>query len=136
MHPKPITRGLVSIREHPWVLGQATGTLTHKTHHGPDSGEATTFPHIVFSTSHHGDYIRMALFPGTVPGWSLGTLDVHSSSPQTRIVTRSKPKLQLLSRAFQRHVALLEATSGRGRFLIFSGRESNFQFDSRPFFCP
>ncbi len=30
------------------MLGQATGTLDHKTHHGPDSGEATTFPHIIF----------------------------------------------------------------------------------------
>jgi hypothetical protein len=26
--------------------------------------------------------------------------------------------------------------SGTGRFLIFCGRESNYQFDSRPFFCP
>jgi len=49
MHQKPTTRGLVHISGHPWVLGQATGTLDHKTHHGPDSGEATTFPHIVFS---------------------------------------------------------------------------------------
>jgi len=65
LHPKPTTRGLVSIREHPWVLGQATSTLTHKTHHGPDSGEATTFPHIVFSTSHRGGYIQMAIFPKT-----------------------------------------------------------------------
>jgi hypothetical protein len=47
------------------VLGQATGTLDHKTHHGPDSGEATTFPHIVFSTPLRRDYIQMALFPGT-----------------------------------------------------------------------
>jgi len=28
LHPKPTTRGLVNIREHPWVLGQATGILT------------------------------------------------------------------------------------------------------------
>jgi len=65
--------------------------LDHKTHHGPDSGEATTFPHIVFSVPHFGDYIQMALFPGTpkleswncpeivlggVPGlWALITLD-------------------------------------------------------------
>ncbi len=28
------------------------------------------------------------------------------------------------------------ANVGRGRFLTFSGRESNCQFDSRPFFCP
>jgi hypothetical protein len=41
------------------------GTLTHKTHHGPDSGEATTFPHIVFSATPRGSYIQMALFPGT-----------------------------------------------------------------------
>jgi hypothetical protein len=47
------------------VLGQATGTLTHKTHHGPDSGEATTFPYIVFSAMLRGGFIQMALFPGT-----------------------------------------------------------------------
>jgi len=28
------------------------GNLDYLTHHGPDSGEATTFPHIVFSASH------------------------------------------------------------------------------------
>jgi hypothetical protein len=65
LHPKPTTRRLVHIREHLWVLGQAMGTLTHKTHHGPDSGEATTFPHIVFSTMLRRGYIQMALFPRT-----------------------------------------------------------------------
>jgi len=65
LHPKQTTKWLVHIREHPSVLGQATGTLTHKTHHGPDSGEVTTFPHIVFSAMLHGGYIQMALFPGT-----------------------------------------------------------------------
>jgi hypothetical protein len=47
------------------VLGQATGNWTHLTHHGPDSGEATTFPLIVFSAPLHRGYIEMALFPGT-----------------------------------------------------------------------
>jgi hypothetical protein len=47
------------------VWGQTTGTLDHKTHHSPDSGEATTFPHIVFSAPLHRDYIQMVLFPGT-----------------------------------------------------------------------
>ncbi len=77
LHPKPTTKGLINIREHPWVLGQATGTLTHKTHHGPDSGEATTFPHIVFSAAPRGSCIRMAHFLGTpelesrnCPGWN------------------------------------------------------------------
>jgi hypothetical protein len=55
----------VHIPGHPWVLGQATGTLDNETHHGPDSGEATTFPHIVFSVTPRWDYIQMALFPGT-----------------------------------------------------------------------
>jgi len=62
LHPKPTTRGLVHIPGHPWVLGQATGTLDHKTHHGPNSGEATTFPHIVFSATLHWSYIQMAFF--------------------------------------------------------------------------
>jgi hypothetical protein len=65
LHPKQTTKWLVYIREHPWVLGQATGTLDHKTHHGPDSREATTFPHIVFSAPHFEDYIQMAFFPAT-----------------------------------------------------------------------
>ncbi len=65
LHPKPTTKGLVSIREHPWVLGQTVGTLTHKTQHGPNSGEATTFPHIVYSAALHRGYIQMALFLGT-----------------------------------------------------------------------
>jgi len=87
---KPLT-WLVRILGHLWVLGQATSTLDHETHHSPDSGEATTFPHIVFSAPDFGDYIQMALFPGTpklesrncpeiilsgVPGlWELITLD-------------------------------------------------------------
>jgi hypothetical protein len=41
---------------------------TRKTHHGPDSGEATTFPHIVFSTPLHGGHIQMAFCLGT-PKW-------------------------------------------------------------------
>ncbi len=100
LHPKPTTRGLIHIREHPWVLGQATGTLTHKTHHGPDSGEATTFPHIVFSAMLRGGYIQMVLFLGTpklesrnCPGWSPVTLNAHNSRLQSLIATRSKPNL-------------------------------------------
>jgi len=33
-----------SIREHPWVLGQATGNLNYLTHHGPDSGGSHHLP--------------------------------------------------------------------------------------------
>jgi hypothetical protein len=65
LHPRTNHKRVSSHSGHPWVLGQATGTLTHKTHHGPDSGEATTFPHIVFSATLRWGYIQMALFPGT-----------------------------------------------------------------------
>jgi hypothetical protein len=50
---------------HLWVLGQATGTLDHETHHGPDLGEATTFPPYSILCATFRDYIQMALFPGT-----------------------------------------------------------------------
>ncbi len=81
------------------MLGQATGNWTHLTHHGPDSGEATTFPVIVFSAPLHRGYIEVALFPGTpklesrncpeiVPGgvlglWELITPDCKVGSRQS-----------------------------------------------------
>jgi hypothetical protein len=52
--------------EHLWCWDEPQATRTHKTHHGPDLGEATTFPFIVFSATLRGDYIQMALFPGTL----------------------------------------------------------------------
>jgi hypothetical protein len=104
LHPKHTTKWLVHIPGHPWVLRQATGTLDHKIHHGLDSGEATTFSHIVVSATLRGGYIQMALFPGTpklesrncpetVPGWSLETLGAHNSRLRSLIAMRSKPKL-------------------------------------------
>jgi hypothetical protein len=65
LHPKQTTKWLVYIREHLWVLGQATGTLDHKTHHGPDLRGATTILPIVFSVPLRRTCTRMALFPGT-----------------------------------------------------------------------
>ncbi len=65
LHQNKPPTWLVHIPGHPWVLGQATSTLTHKTHHGPDSGEVTTFPHILFSVALCRGYIQMVLFPGT-----------------------------------------------------------------------
>jgi hypothetical protein len=75
---KPTTRGLVRNWEHPWVLGQATGIWTHLTHHGLDLGEATTFPHIVYSTALRRGYIQMALFPGTPKEESWNCLGLES----------------------------------------------------------
>jgi hypothetical protein len=41
------------------------GTSDHKTHHGPDSGDATTIPHIVYSVTLRRTHIQMAQIPGT-----------------------------------------------------------------------
>jgi hypothetical protein len=41
---------------------------THKTHHGPDLGEATTFPFIVYFVPLHEAYIQMTFCPET-PKW-------------------------------------------------------------------
>jgi hypothetical protein len=41
-------------------------TWTHKTHHGPDLGEATTFPLIVLSVLGHGAYTQMSLYRSKV----------------------------------------------------------------------
>jgi hypothetical protein len=62
---KLTTKWLIHILEH---LGARTshGQLwTHKTHHGLDSGEANTFPHIVFYAPLDDTCIQMAFCPGT-----------------------------------------------------------------------
>jgi len=69
-------------------------------------------------------------------GWNPGTLGAHNFRLQILIATRSKPNLEPSSRSFQWRIAVSIRRLGRGRFPTFSGRESNCQFDSRPFFCP
>jgi hypothetical protein len=73
---------------------------THKTHHGPNSREATTFPHIVLSMPLHGSHTRMAFCPGTpkeesrnCQGWTLTTLRDYNSLLRPWIGTRSEAKL-------------------------------------------
>jgi hypothetical protein len=43
-------------------------TWTHKTHHGPDLGEATTFSLIIYFVPIHEAHIQMTFCPGT-PKW-------------------------------------------------------------------
>jgi hypothetical protein len=62
---KPTTKWLVHILEHLGVRTSHEQFWTHKTHHGSDLREATTFPHIIFSTPLHGTCIQMAFCPGT-----------------------------------------------------------------------
>ncbi len=66
----------------------------------------------------------------------LATLRAHNFFCRPLIAMSSKAKLQPSSRTFQRYVARFLHARESGRFLTFSGRESNCQFDSRPFFWP
>jgi hypothetical protein len=54
------TSWLVHLRNHSWCWDKPRATRTHLTHHGLDSGEATTFPHIVLYALLHRTHIRMA----------------------------------------------------------------------------
>jgi hypothetical protein len=62
---KPTTSWLIHILEHLGARTSHEWPWTHKIHHGPDSGEATTFPHIVFSVPLHDTCIQMAFYPET-----------------------------------------------------------------------
>jgi hypothetical protein len=112
-------------------------TWTHKTHHGPDLGEATTFPIIVFSMPLHGATSKWHFVPGLPSGSpeipTVGvpaTLGPHNFSCRPPIVMKSKAKLYPLLRDFQQYAACHLHTRKSGQFPTFSGRESNCQFDS------
>ncbi len=117
-------------------------TRTHKTHHGPNLGEAITFPLILYFVPDHKISTQMSFYPGT-PKWSfeiltirtLATLGAHNFVCKPPIEMRSKAKLQA-SKAFQRYVTRHLHVRKSRRFLTFSGSESNYQFDSWPFFWP
>jgi hypothetical protein len=100
---KPLT-WLVHILGHPWVLGQATGTLDHETHHGSDSGVSRHLtpysilydilrhprPNVTFSRD---SWVGVPKLSRNSLGWSPGTLGAHNSWLRSLIATRSKPNL-------------------------------------------
>jgi hypothetical protein len=95
---------LVHIPGHPWVLGQATGTLDHETHHGPDSGVShhlTPYsilcdsprhprPNVTFSRDSR---VGVPKLSRNCLGLSPGTLGAHNSRLQSLIATRSESNL-------------------------------------------
>ncbi len=116
LHPQTNHKRVSSHSGHPWVLGKATATLTHKTHHGPNSGEATTFPHIVFSATLRGGYIQMALFPETPKLESrncLETVPDALSSPGVNPLEGS-PKYSCGKLGLERRSRLPTLERGRG----------------------
>ncbi len=116
-------------------------TRTHKIHHGPNLGEATTFPLILFYVISHVGYIQMSFFRDSqVESLEIlkigtpATLKAHNFLCKHSIEVRSKTKLYLSFKSFKRYVACHLHAHISSRFLIFSGWKSNWHFDSRPFF--
>ncbi len=75
---KPTTSWLIHLQKHFWCWDKSRATRTHLTHHGLDSGEATTFPHILFSTLFHRTCIQMAFILGTPKEESRNCLGLDS----------------------------------------------------------
>ncbi len=73
-------------------------TRTHKIHNGPDLGEATTFPLIVFFVPGHRACNQMSFCPGTLTPKILEigtptTLEAHNFLCRPLIEVRFKEKL-------------------------------------------
>ncbi|CAN5965757.1 unnamed protein product [Sphagnum jensenii] len=101
LHQNKPPTWLVHIPGHPWVLGQATGTSDHKTHHGPDSG--VCHHHTPYSilcdapwglhpngTNSRDSQNGVPKLSRNRPGWSPGTLGGHNSRLQDRIAMSLK----------------------------------------------
>jgi hypothetical protein len=109
-------------------------TRTHKINHNMDLGEATTFPLIVFFVPNHMACTQMSFCIEILKIETLMTLKAHNFMCRTSIKMRSEAKLYPSSRAFQWYVVCHLHLRKSRRFLTFSVRDSNWQFDSWPFF--
>jgi hypothetical protein len=128
------------------VLGPATGNTDTQDSPRPGLGGSHHFPpYSILCDSPRDPHPNGFSLPGLPRGspeippcGTPETLKPHNSASRPRIEVRSKAKLYLSSRAFQRYVALRLQPSISGRFPTFSGWESKLadsrEFDSRPFF--
>ncbi len=109
-------------------------TWIHKPHHGPDLGEATTIPLIVFSMFGHMTNTQMSFCLVTCNGESrkFQNWDSHNFGRPITFVckplieVRSKEKLQPLSIFFQRYVARHLHTRKSRRFPTLMLRSPSF----------
>jgi hypothetical protein len=118
-------------------------TRIHKTHHGSNLGETTTFPLIIYFVHGHGISTQMSFCPETLKwespnsqSWDSLTLGTHNFVCKPLIEMRFQTKLQPSLIAFQWYVTHHQHIRKSGRLLTFSGWGSNWQFDSQPFFWP
>jgi hypothetical protein len=76
----------------------------------------------------------MSFCPETPEIGTPTTLEARNFLCKPPIEVRFEEKLKPSLRDFERYVTRHLHVSKSGRFLTFSDRESNWQFDSRPFF--
>jgi hypothetical protein len=126
------------------VLGRATNNLDTQDSPWPGlRGSHHLPPYSILCATPWGPHPNDHFVPG-LPSGSLeipsagtpATLRAHNFLCRPPIVMQSKAKLYPSLRVFQRYVVRCLHASKSGRFPTFSGRESNCQFDSRPFFWP
>ncbi len=118
-------------------------TWTHKIQHGPDKGKPSASPLQYTLCLATGPAPKCHFVPGLPSGspeipkiGTFASLKAHNFVCKPPIEARYEAKLQPFSRAFQQYVTRHLHGRESGQFLIFSGRESNCQFDSQPFFWP
>ncbi len=138
------TQGDQCIIGAPLVLGQTIGNTDTQDSPPPGLGGSHHHPpYSILCASPRGPHpngFSLPRLPRGSPEIALAgtpvTLETHNFANRTRIKVLSEAKLQLSLRAFQRYVARCLHTSKSGRFPTFSRQESNWQFDSWPFFRP
>jgi hypothetical protein len=104
-------------------------TQIHKTHHGPDLGEATTFPFIIFFVHSHGACTQMSFCPRT-PKLGLLKFSKLGLSQLWKLITscvnlRLKwglKKICACQKTFQWYVSCHLHASKLGQFLTFNGQ--------------
>jgi hypothetical protein len=128
------------------VLGPATGNTDTQDSPRPGLGGSHHLPpYSILCDSPRDPHPNGFSLPGLPRGTpeippcgTPGTLKPHNFASRPQIEVRSKAKLYLSSRAFQRYVARCLQPSISGQFLTFNGRESKLadsrEFDSGPSF--
>ncbi len=141
---KPTNKLVSSLFGTPLMLGQATGNFgltkltTARTRGKPPPSPIQYFLCLFVEPTSKWFFVPglPRRSPEIVSVQTLRTLRGHNFLLRPQIGMRSDTNQQLSSRAFQGCVTFHLHTSGSGRFPTFSGRESNCQFDSHPFFLP
>ncbi len=143
-YTKPNNKLVNALLEHFWCQDKPRVDSNSQDSPRPKLGGSHHLPlYIILCASPRGPHPN-GIF---VPGLSFGSLEIPKVVTPTTlgpnnfvckplIEMRSKTKLQPSSITFQRYVACHLNARKSGRFPTFSGRKSNCQFDSRPFFWP